>query len=182
MSEIWVAVRGPARVERYDEEKEEETLITDSAVLAELDGQSADVEDAPLASFLEDPTLKSRGVSGGGLTLFFDEARGLEVETRYALAEKLADDELLALTDFTVAQWEDAIGESETMMGAGAPVEADPSAIGPPSEHETVLSLWEHGDTYRVTGSWFSGERRARSLLVREPNGAESFTLQFLED
>jgi hypothetical protein len=86
----------------------DDAAVADAAVLRQLDGRGYE-EDA--CSRYLDPSLDRIGLIEGYVRLACDEAGSLRVVTEYGSPRLLKPAELKRLTEETVAQWSDGIGE-----------------------------------------------------------------------
>ncbi len=100
-----IVISGLAEVKR----SEDDALVTDPAVLSKLDGYVH--EEDTCVQYL-DGVLDRIGLIDGALRLRHDAEHGrLLIVTEYGSPRELKPKELKALTDYTVAQWSDGIGE-----------------------------------------------------------------------
>ena len=88
--------------------------VNDPEVLRRLDGAASERgEDDAFAGYIDDPTLRSIGISGGFIDLRYDaDANVVRVVTEYDSPQKISLAELQALKYHTTEQWSDGLGES----------------------------------------------------------------------
>lgn len=102
-----ISIYAPAWTE-YDEESD---VITDVDTLTSVCGQLPTSEQDAIANYL-DNDLADLGISGGLSQCRISIDGELILTTDYWAPKKLDDSTLQRLVDYTIAQWEDGIGES----------------------------------------------------------------------
>lgn len=92
-----------------------DTVVRDAAILGSLDGSQYTDGGCNIADYL-DRELADIGIIGGSTRCRFSHAEGLRLCTDYWAPRSLEEDELRQLVQYTIAQWEDGIGESGFLM------------------------------------------------------------------
>jgi hypothetical protein len=142
--------------------------IRDSNLLRRFDGIT-DPEESRISDHID--FAGAHGISGGVLTMVFDEVVGLQVESRFATGVTLSDDVVVQLIDETLSQWSDGVGSGDDVI-SGVPFRACP-------DRDLVLSVWDEGSTYRVFSSWNSTVREFLWELQRDGAGRPSRVVRF---
>lgn len=88
-----------------------DTLIQDVTVLECLDGCCYGENGENIADYL-DTELADIGIIGGTIRCSFSHSGGLKLWTDYWAPQRLGEDDLAKLVQYTISQWEDGIGES----------------------------------------------------------------------
>jgi len=89
----------------------DDEVVDDLSIFKSLDGRVYGDESDDVACYLA-PELADIGIIGGSTRYSYDSSSGLVLHTDYWSHRELTADEVDKLTQETVAQWEDGIGEN----------------------------------------------------------------------